>query len=34
MWQNIACFLAGLIVGQLATVIIISFMMGANDKED
>lgn len=34
MWQNIACFLGGLFVGQLATVFIISFFIGASDKED
>ena len=34
MWQNIACGLIGLFIGELVAVIIISFMMGANDKED
>lgn len=34
MWANIACFLGGLFVGQIVTVLIISFFMGASDKED
>lgn len=34
MWTNIACFLIGLFVGQIVTVLIIGFFMGANAKED
>lgn len=34
MWQNIACGLIGLFIGELVAVLIICFMMGASDKED